>query len=194
MSIRVIAGVAKGRKLKLVPGNSTRPIMDKVKEALFSILGQQIIDARFLDLFSGTGSVGIEALSRGARQAVFVELDRLAIQTICDNLNITRLADKAIVRKIDVFEFIKKTSMPFDFIFIAPPQYKGLWLKTLLAIDAHQIWPQTSRLIVQIDPDELRDVAVQLSCLEQYDERQYGKTMLLFYRGANMTKDKNNEG
>ena len=97
MSMRVIAGRAKGMRLKTVSGNSTRPIMDKVKEALFSILGQDITDSYFLDLFGGTGSVGIEALSRGAKQATFVELNRLAIRTIHENLQKTRLDQNAIV-------------------------------------------------------------------------------------------------
>lgn len=183
MSIRVIAGTAKGRKLKLVPGDSTRPIMDKVKEALFSILGQRIVDATFLDLFGGTGSVGIEALSRGARQVVFVELERLAIQTIRDNLKTTRLDGRAVVYRGDALQFIPKTTTPFDFIFVAPPQYKGLWSKTLLLIDAHPIWPAVAQIIVQIDPEELRDASPQLNQLELYDERRYGRTMLLFYRG-----------
>ena len=89
MSHRVIAGFAKGRKLKLVPGDSTRPIMDRVKEALFSIIGQSILDTQFLDLFGGTGSVGIEALSRGAAHVTFVERDRAPLRALfarrCDS-------------------------------------------------------------------------------------------------------------
>ncbi|MBN2303959.1 MAG: RsmD family RNA methyltransferase, partial [Anaerolineae bacterium] len=90
--MRVIAGSAKGRKLKMVPGDSTRPVMDRVKEALFNILGTSVMDCSFLDLFAGTGSVGIEALSRGAERAVFVDMDRFAIRTIHENLALTRLA------------------------------------------------------------------------------------------------------
>jgi 16S rRNA (guanine(966)-N(2))-methyltransferase RsmD len=86
MSLRVIAGTARGRKLKSVPGDATRPIMDRVKEALFSILGSFVHGSRFLDLFGGTGSVGIEALSRGAAHATFCEIDRAALQVLRDNL------------------------------------------------------------------------------------------------------------
>lgn len=82
MPIRVISGSAKGRRLKLVPGDSTRPVMDRVKEALFNIIGRDVQDSTWLDLFAGTGSIGIEALSRGGSKAVFVELAKPAIQTI----------------------------------------------------------------------------------------------------------------
>lgn len=187
MSIRVITGSAKGRRLKLVPGDSTRPIMDRVKEALFSIIGSDIHDARFLDLFAGTGSVGIEALSRGARHATFVENNRLALQTIHENLKITALADRALVRREDVFALLKAAppAEPFDFIYVAPPQYKGLWLTCLKALDANRGWvaPQT-QVIVQIDPKERE--AIQLEYLLEYDERTYGKTLLWFFE-ADMT-------
>src|SRR6185369_11189126 len=95
MSMRVIAGMAKGRVLKRVPGEGTRPIMDRVKEALFSILGDNIRGSTFLDLYAGTGSVGIEALSRGAGHVAFVENARFASKTIEENLKITGLGARA---------------------------------------------------------------------------------------------------
>ncbi len=181
MSLRVIAGSAKGRRLKPVPGDSTRPIMDRVKEALFSILGRSVQDAAFLDLFAGTGSVGIEALSRGARQAVFVEKDSYAVKTIRDNLETTKLAEKAIIRRTDVFVMLRANppAQPYDFIYIAPPQYKGFWLEALNVIDQNMGWvaPHTS-VIVQIDPKEFKEMA--LENLAIVDERRYGKTLLLF--------------
>jgi hypothetical protein len=92
--MRVISGTAKGRTLKAAPGEGTRPITDRVKESLFNILGADIRDARFLDLFAGTGGVGIEALSRGAKEAVFVEQGRAALETIRANLALTKLAER----------------------------------------------------------------------------------------------------
>jgi 16S rRNA (guanine966-N2)-methyltransferase len=181
LSLRVIAGSAKGRKLKLVPGDTTRPVMDRVKEALFNIIGRDIFDAVFLDLFAGTGSVGIEALSRGAKQAVFVEVERAAIQTIQDNLKVTKLSDKAVVRRGDVLSILKQApNERFDFIYIAPPQYKGLWLESLRAIDENPVWirPETT-VIVQIDPSE--EAALNLKHLETVDQRRYGKTLLWFF-------------
>src|SRR6056300_1621168 len=99
--MRVISGSAKGRKLKRVPGDSTRPIMDRVKENLFNILGDFVQGSRWLDLFAGTGQVGIEALSRQASEVVFVDNVYAAIKTIKDNLRHTELAAGAKVLKID---------------------------------------------------------------------------------------------
>jgi 16S rRNA (guanine(966)-N(2))-methyltransferase RsmD len=179
--LRVIAGIAKGRRLKMVPGDTTRPIMDRVKEALFSILGRDVLDAVFLDLFAGTGSVGIEALSRGARQAVFIEMDRTAVRVIQENLAVTGFSEKAIIRRTDVFSFLKQPPPGrYQFIYIAPPQYKELWLTTLETLDANPAWIQPdTTVIVQIDPKEQKQVT--LKHLEAYDERRYGKTLLWFF-------------
>src|SRR5574338_288931 len=141
MSIRVIAGTAKGRQLKLVPGDTTRPIMARVKESLFNIIGRSIVDSTFLDLFAGTGSVGIEALSRGAKHAVFLDTERKAIQTIRENLTLTRLADRAAVHHADAFAFLQhEPDQRYDYIYAAPPQYKQLWMKTLGALDQNRAW------------------------------------------------------
>jgi len=155
--------------------------MDRVKEALFNIIGRDIINAVFLDLFAGTGSVGIEALSRGARQALFVDIERAAIQTIHDNLDATRLSEKAVVRRGDAFAILKQPpSQPFDFIYVAPPQYKGLWLGSLQALDQNPVWiPPGTSVIVQIDPSEERPVS--LTHLEMVDNRRYGNTLLWFF-------------
>src|SRR4051794_10105777 len=102
--------------------------MDRVKESLFNIIGRRIYDANFLDLFAGTGSVGIEALSRGARHALLTDLEPRAIRTISENLQLTGFDKRATVRKIDAFTLLKQSAdHAYDFIYIAPPQYKGLW-------------------------------------------------------------------
>jgi 16S rRNA (guanine966-N2)-methyltransferase len=133
--MRVISGNAKGRALQAA-GAATRPITDRVKENLFNILGARIVDANVLDLFAGAGSVGIEALSRGARAATFVERDHRALNAIRANLRATQLADRARVVRDDVFKFLRRaTTETFDVIYVAPPQYKGLWAETLRALD-----------------------------------------------------------
>jgi 16S rRNA (guanine966-N2)-methyltransferase len=184
VSIRVIAGTAKGRRLKLVPGESTRPIMDRVKESLFNIIGRSIIDSTFLDLFAGTGSVGIEALSRGARYALLTDLEPRAIRTISDNLQLTGFSDRTTVRKIDAFSLLKQAAdRAYDFIYIAPPQYKSLWSAALQAIEANLSWLHPDgQVIVQIDPTE--NAPVTLHHLHLSDERRYGNTLLLFFRLA----------
>ncbi len=179
--MRVITGTAKGKKLKDVPGNSTRPITDRAKEALFSILGDWIIDSYVLDVFGGTGSIGIEALSRGAAQAVFVEKDRRAWRVLKDNLKHTNLANRAKVIRGDAFTvLIIPQDQPFDIIYIAPPQYKGLWHKALQLIDTHpELLTAEGIAIVQIHPKEFEDI--RLHHLTLYDERKYGSTLLCFY-------------
>jgi 16S rRNA (guanine(966)-N(2))-methyltransferase RsmD len=179
--MRVIAGSAKGRQLKLVPGEGTRPIMDRVKEALFNILGDSIDGATFLDLFAGTGSVGIEALSRGADYAVFVENGRLAIKTIAENLKMTRLVDQARIVSQDVRDYLRQAPREaFEFVYIAPPQYQNLWLETLLLLDQNPDHLQPDGVaVVQIAPQERQDVS--LNVLVPTDERRYGNTLLLFF-------------
>src|SRR5512137_2032362 len=138
--MRVISGTAKGRHLQSVPGDSTRPITDRVKEALFNILGADVIDAEFLDLFSGTGGVGIEALSRGAAHAIFIEKNRKAQETIKANLALTKLSDRAEIVRGDAFAYLRNAPQPFHYIYIAPPQYQRLWIDALQLLDEQPAW------------------------------------------------------
>ena len=180
--LRVIAGAAKGRRLSFVPGDTTRPISDRVKENLFNILGPEIVGTSFLDLFAGTGGVGIEALSRGASYARFYDLARKAIRTIHENLAITKLAERAEVLHRDALVVLAgDPDRAFDTIFIAPPQYKGLWMDALKALDVNPGWlEETGWVVVQIDPREYEEV--DLGALELFDRRKYGNTELLFFR------------
>jgi 16S rRNA (guanine966-N2)-methyltransferase len=191
--MRVIAGEAKGRALYAVPGQSTRPITDRVKASLFNILVGHVPGARFLDLFAGTGGVGIEALSRQASEAVFVERDQRAVATIRRNLEVTGLAGRARVVKRDVFQFIAGYSgEPFDIIYVAPPQYQGLWARTLHALDgsipghpANAAGPSSglasagTLVVAQIYPKEYEPL--DLATLVLADQRKYGSTLLCFY-------------
>jgi 16S rRNA (guanine(966)-N(2))-methyltransferase RsmD len=182
MSLRVIAGKAKGTRLKQVPGDTTRPIMDRVKEALFNIIGVDVFDAVVLDLFAGTGSVGIEALSRGAAFALFCDLEPKAIDVIRQNLTLTRLGEAAEVRRTDAFALLAgPPPRMFTHLYIAPPQYLGLWERVLAVLDAGSPWVTAeTEVIVQIDPTEY--APPMLSTLVLDDERRYGNTLLLFYR------------
>jgi 16S rRNA (guanine(966)-N(2))-methyltransferase RsmD len=183
--MRVIAGRAKGIRLQAVPGSGTRPISDRVKEAVFNILAQEVIDAHVLDLFAGTGSVGIEALSRGAARAVFVEKNSRATTVIKANLRATGLQDRAQIVRADVFSFLGKEATPFDLIYIAPPQYQGLWSQCLLALDEHPGWlAEGGSAIVQIFPKEFEPLPLQ--ALQLVDERRYGSTLLCFYTATAM--------
>jgi 16S rRNA (guanine966-N2)-methyltransferase len=177
--MRVISGTAKGRTLKS-PGAATRPITDRAKESLFNILGTRVRGANALDLFAGVGSVGIEALSRGARAATFVELDREALRAIRDNLTLTRLADRARIVRLDVFKFLRRDVGRYDLIYVAPPQYHELWAETLTTLDGRGLLSDDGVIVAQIHPREFH--AVDLKTFELFDSRKYGSTMLCFYR------------
>ena len=180
-SLRVISGKARGRRLRTVPGDATRPITDRAKESLFNILGPDIADAWVLDLFAGTGSVGIEALSRGAQRARFIDQQRLAIETIRANLALTGLEQGAEVLRQDVFAALERNSdCSFDYVFIAPPQYKELWKRALLALDGRPAWlTPDAWVIVQIHPVEYQ--ALELQNLSEFDQRRYGSVLFVFY-------------
>jgi 16S rRNA (guanine966-N2)-methyltransferase len=178
--MRVISGTAKGRTLKPA-GAATRPITDRVKESLYDILGMRVLDANVLDLFAGAGSVGIEALSRGARAATFVEIDQIALRTIRENLTSTSLIERARIVRLDVFKFIRRTTGElYDFIYVAPPQYKELWAETLAALDQSALLAERGIIVAQIHPKEYKELA--LTQLDLFDQRKYGSTLLCFYR------------
>lgn len=178
--MRVIAGTARGRQLKSPP-DSTRPIMDRVKENLFNILGTDVIDATVLDLYAGAGSVGIEALSRGAKHATFVEFNDGALKTIKANLQLTKLSPRATVFAANVYRYLKKPpAVPFDIIYVAPPQYKEMWQETMKLLDARPQWlADEGTLVVQIHPVEFEELPLQ--SFELTDKRKYGSTLLCFY-------------
>jgi 16S rRNA (guanine(966)-N(2))-methyltransferase RsmD len=178
--VRVITGKAKGHRLKMVPGKETRPITDRAKSALFSILGTSVVGSRFLDLYAGTGQVGIEALSRGAAEAVFVERSAAAIRTIRHNLAHTKLEDGGDVVRADVFDFLSREPDPFDFVYVAPPQYEGLWARTVQVLDVRTGWLAPGCwVIAQIHPREYVQLSVRHLVL--FDRRSYGSVMLCFY-------------
>ena len=178
---RVISGTARGRRLDIVPGDSTRPITDRVKESLFNIIRQDLPNCFFLDLFAGTGSVGIEALSRGAKLTQFLDTHPRAIKTIKDNLASTGLEDNANVLQIDAFTYLsRRPYQAYDYVYIAPPQYHELWQKALQALDAHPGWlVEDGWVIVQIAPREYQDL--DLKHFSEFDQRKYGNTLLVFY-------------
>ncbi|MCX6054432.1 MAG: 16S rRNA (guanine(966)-N(2))-methyltransferase RsmD [Chloroflexi bacterium] len=178
---RIISGKAKGIRIQDVPGQSTRPITDRVKEAFFNILSVDIVDSNFLDLFGGTGSVGIESLSRGAKSCTFVELNSFAIKTIKNNLETTKLIAGATVFQMDAFRYLATPKpIPFDYIYIAPPQYKQMWKKALELLDQNiDCLSEDGWVIIQIHPIEFEEIF--LTNLLEFDRREYGSTLLQFY-------------
>lgn len=185
MSLRVIAGKAKGHKLKTVSGKGTRPITDRVKENLFNIIGRDVIGSTWWDLFGGTGAVGIEALSRGATFVRYTEMGREAINVIRENLAHCKFdGDQAQIKRGDAFSFLESTpDYAFDYIYIAPPQYKEMWLRAIKLVDENPSWlSEESWVVVQIHPKEFwGHEEMELKNLIKFDERKYGNTLLVFY-------------
>jgi 16S rRNA (guanine966-N2)-methyltransferase len=181
MTLRVIAGSARGRHLKSVPGDTTRPVTDRVKEALFNIVGADVIDSNWWDLFAGTGAVGIEALSRGAAFVRFSDLNRAPIETVRTNLAALKFEARAEVRRANAFTaLVSSPDRDFHYIYIAPPQFHEQWSLALAALDQHAEWMTSDGwAIVQIAPKEYREL--QLERLREFDRRKYGSTLLVLY-------------
>src|SRR5258708_23639160 len=136
--MRVVAGSAKGRRLVGPKSPGTRPIMDRVKTALFDTLTPDIAETRFLDVFDGAGGIGIEALSRGAAYATFIELAPDALQCVRQNLAITGFTARAEVLRMDVFAFLARAyaaGTRYDIVYVAPPQYQGMAAHAVAALD-----------------------------------------------------------
>ena len=181
MTLRVIAGKAKGRKLKSVPGDTTRPITDRVKEALFNIIAGDVLDSNWWDVFAGTGAVGIEALSRGASFVRFSDLNRAPIETIKSNVEHCGFKSQTEIRRGDAFTLLAASpDRKFEYIYIAPPQYQEMWAKALEFVDENIDWlTDDGWVIAQIDPKEYKSLA--LEDLEELEQRRYGSTLLVFY-------------
>ena len=179
--MRVIAGLAKGRHLQPVPGDSTRPITDRAKEALFSKLHGWLAQRTVLDLFGGTGAVGLEALSRGATKATFVDSNARAISTMRLNGQRCGLYPKMELVKGDSFRYLAQPDIgPFDFIFIAPPQFKGMWIQALMAVEKRpHLLTADGIVVVQVDPKEQKELPLQH--IISFDTRRYGNVLLCYY-------------
>lgn len=184
--MRVVSGSAKGRQLKSPKTAGTRPVMDRVKTALFDILAPRIAGVRFLDLFAGTGGIGIEALSRGASAATFIELSPEIVKLVRENLAITGLTAQAEVLRADAFKFLQSAAASgqrYDIVYVAPPQWEGLAAQAVARLDAHPLTKPGGLVIAQIHPRERSDFEElpALSLLRLTDERRYGSTLLMFF-------------
>ena len=174
--MRVVAGTAGGLKLMAPSGQSTRPTSDRVREATFNALGSMgvIEDAEVVDLFAGSGAMGIEALSRGAAHATFVDDDRRARRAIEANLASTKLADRALVVGDDVLAFLEMTDRHFDVAVLDPPYAYDAWPQVLTALDAD---------VAVLESDRAIEPAPEWSVVRT---RSYGTTVVTICRRADM--------
>lgn len=173
--MRVIAGTAGGITLAAPRGAATRPITDRVKETLFAILGGRVLDARAIDLYAGSGAIGIEALSRGAAAVDFVERDRDALTALRSNLARTRLADQARVHGADVSAVLAREAGPWDLAFVDPPYDVRDIVAPLQALVA-RLTPGSTVVLKHFwraEPPEIAGLSVART-------RRFGETTLTF--------------
>ncbi|MDA8236100.1 MAG: 16S rRNA (guanine(966)-N(2))-methyltransferase RsmD [Clostridia bacterium] len=181
--MRVITGRAKGRQLKAPKGMNTRPTSDRVKEALFNVLGGKVENARFLDLFAGSGNVGIEALSRGAIEVFFVENNLKALKVIKENLELTGFQRQSQIISNDVIKALDalgRQQAQFDLVFVDPPYLKGYEQGVLDKINHYRLLAEGGILVIESSKrDQLPD---EVGEIEHYRSQHYGDTCLSYYQ------------
>lgn len=184
--MRVITGSAKGRKLITLEGDDIRPTGDKVKGAIFNSIQFEIEGRRVLDLFAGSGQLGIEALSRGAEKAVFVDLNRRAVNVVNENLEHCRLKEKASVFNGDSLSYLKTAREKFDIIFIDPPYKKGLAEKALSL--APQVMNDGGIIVCETDRNE--EMPEFSGKFREAKRETYSKTQIVIYRYTEDTAER----
>lgn len=183
--MRVISGSARGTTLHSIDDINTRPTLDRVKESLFNIIQNQIEDTTILDLFAGSGAIGIEFLSRRAQKTYFCDKSSKAIDMINKNLEKTRLKEKAVVINKDYIDCINELkSIKFDIIFLDPPYKENLSIEALKQISDNRLLKDGGMIIIETDEPEreireIRDINIEYKI---YDLRKYGRVSLIFLK------------
>jgi len=183
--VRIISGSLRGRRLAAVRGLATRPTTDRTREALFNILGPAVVDREVLDLFSGTGALALEALSRGARSALLVDSARAALATIRKNVAACGLADVATIRHWDLrrrptFLAADEYQGYFDLVFMDPPYHRSLVDKTLIHLHDSGALADEALIIAEHHMNDALAPVAPVYTLE--DQRRYGKTLVSFLK------------
>ncbi|TGE32754.1 16S rRNA (guanine(966)-N(2))-methyltransferase RsmD [Desulfosporosinus sp. Sb-LF] len=177
--MRIIAGEMRGRQLRAVEGMQTRPTSDKVKGAIFSVLGDKVLDARVLDLFAGTGNLAIEALSRGSREAVLVEKSFSAHQVIRENLERVGVSHKANLLLMDAFKYIHRyPNEVFNLVFLDPPYHKELVSKAILILKESTFLAPGGVIVAETAKDE--ELNDDIYPFEIRKTGEYGDTMIRY--------------
>ena len=178
--MRVITGTARGMNLKAPKGENTRPTMDQVKEGMFSAIQFEIEGRRVLDLFAGSGQLGIEALSRGAKSAVFVDRQREAVQIIRENLEKTRFTEQARVLQLDFASFLKSCREQFDLIFLDPPYAEKFLENALFSISEIDILSDSGIIICERASEKA--LLSDFGRIHLQKTYKYGKASVSIYR------------
>jgi len=178
--LRVISGSARGKKLLCTEGNDVRPTLDRVKESVFNMIAFDIPDAHVLDLFSGSGALGIEALSRGANICTFVDNSKDSLLVTQKNLEATHLDSSAIVVNDDSIDFLTKTDKKFDIIFIDPPYESDLYEKSLFKIKENRLLTGSGFIVLEYDTETTP--LFDFCGFEVFKEKKYGRVKILLMK------------
>lgn len=186
-SVRIVGGQRKGKKLRSIPGHATRPLMRRVKQSLFDMIGKKVENSNFLDMYAGMGSVGIEAISRGAKRAVFVDRDPACLKIINTNLSMCRFKDRAEVVQGDIPLWMDKgisfyLRQKYDLIFMGPPFKLNLTGISLEVVCKHGLLGEEGWIICQHHIGEKAPERAGGTSFVLFRQEKYGKTMLSFYR------------
>ena len=171
--MRVISGRVRGLKLNCPSGEDTRPTLDRVKEAIFSMLLPYLSGASVLDLYAGSGALGIEALSRGADKSFFIDNSAKAIECIKDNISRSQFNDSACIIKSAAENFLKNCDQKFDIIFLDPPYAKGLYDSSLSLIESHHLLSENGIIVAEWDYEV--GFAEKTGSFEIFKEKKYGR-------------------
>ena len=178
--MRIISGTARGTKLYTLEGTNTRPTLDRIKEPLFSIIQNRIKDAIVLDLFSGSGAIGLEAISRGAKKAILCDKSKEAIKIIKQNIEKTHFTEQVELHNLDFEECLKKLKENIDIIYIDPPYQTEYIKQALVILEQSQFITKETKIILETD-DETRIVEqVKDFKFEIVDKRKYGIAHIIF--------------
>ena len=181
--MRVISGKFRGTKLYTLEGLETRPTLDRVKESLFNIINFDIQGCTFLDLFAGSGAIGIEAASRGAQKVVMCEYSKKAVDVINKNLEKTRLKDEITLYNMDYENCIKnKLKDKFDIIYIDPPYKTDYAYKSIQLIMEKGLIDKNTLIILETDIEQIVEKQLEKLDLEEINKKKYGRACLLFYK------------
>lgn len=180
--MRVISGTARGTKLSSIESLSTRPTLDRVKEPLFSIIQSQIDDSEVLDLFAGSGALGIECLSRGAKHCTFCDKSYSSIKMLKQNLLKTRLEQNTTIFIEDYKKCLRQLNKRFDIIFIDPPYKFDIGVDAIKLILEYNILAKDGLIVLETDEEERDLEELKNINIEMYDVRKYGRVSLIFLR------------
>ncbi|MCC0648055.1 16S rRNA (guanine(966)-N(2))-methyltransferase RsmD [Clostridioides sp. ZZV15-6598] len=181
--MRVISGKARGLKLNTPKNEDVRPTTDRVKESLFNIINSYIMESEVLDLFAGTGSLGIECLSRGAKACTFVDISKESIEIVKSNIKKARVENESFILNLDfktAIDKLKLQNSKFDIIFMDPPYYKNMFIEAIEKIDNSNLLNEDGIIVVEHDTNDL--FPDKISKLEKTKDKKYGNTTLTFYK------------